>query len=176
MPGKKTDNAEIQFKVNQILQLMIRGTYRTVDICRYVEEMDKLPKKERDQKGWKFIGKDARTVERYITRAKEMLKEQGMRDLSHYKELYTAQLEELYRLAVEDGKIRDANAIMANKIHLQGLGGFKVMGQLSGELSVKGDISVTIQDREEREKRIQELIKKREECLKVLKKSEVEKK
>jgi hypothetical protein len=176
MAGKKTDNAQIQLKVNQILNLMIIGISRTSEIIRYVADMDKLPKKEREAEGWIFIGKKQRAVEAYVARAKEMLKEQAMKDLAYYKEIYTAQLDELYRRAVEDGKIRDANAIMANKIHLQGLGGFKVMGQLSGELSVKGDISVTMQDREEREKRIDELLKKRKACLEVLKKQDAEKK
>lgn len=131
MPGQKSDNVEIQLKVNQILQLMVMGVYRTDDILRYVAEMDKLTSEEQAKRNWIKVDKERRTIEDYIARAKEMLREQGMRDLKEVKELYSAQLEDLYRRAVKEGKIRDANAIMANKIHLHGLGGVNIRGSLN---------------------------------------------
>ena len=131
MSGEKSDNALIEVKVNQVLNLIIKGIYRTNDILRYVAEMDKLPKEERNSRGWVSIEKSERTIQEYIRRAKELLREQNMKDVKEIKDVFSAQLEDLYKLAIGKGQVRDANSIMSNKIHLHGLGITNVRGSFN---------------------------------------------
>jgi hypothetical protein len=131
MAGTKRTNVEIDLIVNQLCLLLIKGYSRRVEIIQYVTKMDHLPKEEREQYNWIRVGKCLRTLDKYLAMARKVLAEGSRTELDNARALYTAQLEDLYKKAVSQGKIRTANNILKNKMYLQGLGGLNINSKVN---------------------------------------------
>lgn len=123
MPGKKATNAEIEQKVNQIVQMMIKGIIRRHDILQYISRMDALSEKERKESGWISFKKCEKTIDEYIKRATENLKEINSLQTEEEISLYISMFMDMYRDARRKGLLQTANNIMKNVLYLRGLGG-----------------------------------------------------
>jgi len=131
----KRTKVEIEAIVNQICYMMVCGITRRSDIFQNISKMDALPKNEQLQRGWVTVGdKSDRMIDMYVKRAREEFLQYNAESREETRALYLAQLEELYKKAVKDGKIQTANNIMKNKIYLQGMGGFSVTGNFNASL------------------------------------------
>lgn len=127
MAGKKRPEVEVEAIANQICIMMIKGITRRVAILEYIKKMDKLSPAKRLEKGWVFVGnKCIGTIDLYIAKAKDLFKNVAANKREEVRELYLAQLEDMYQEARAAGMLRVANGIMKSKIYLQGLGGVNV--------------------------------------------------
>lgn len=82
---KKSTNAEIEKRIFEIEQLVIRG-YSYSQIIRYASEKWKITSRQTDE---------------YISRVKDVLKKQFEENKDKYKEMLVNQYMEIYKKAIE---------------------------------------------------------------------------
>lgn len=157
MAGEKFSDFEVEIAVNQVLQLMIRGYRRRTEILQYISKMNNLSDEKKEKLGWINIDKCDKTIDDYIKRATEKLKEANKESLEDYLSILQARLEDIYRECMRKGKEQTANQVLKNMMYLKGIGGFNIKAKFD---HVNFDVALSKEEEQEYQQRMSEFYNK----------------
>lgn len=117
----RADNATVQRRVDTVANLILHG-----------ESTSKI-RRNASIRRWNM---DARTIDRYIAKAREQIAERGEFDKVHQFGLAIARLEQLYGMAVQQKDVSGARGVVKELCQLYGISG-------PIHVKVEGGITVT---------------------------------
>lgn len=156
MAGKKSSNAEIEFRVNFVHSIMVAGYRHRHQILEYIMRIDSMTDKERSKskdpkiKEWVPWNLSDGMLDIYMNRARDIFKKNSRFDREEEIGKALDVLEDLYRKTIQAGKHQVAASIRKQVSEMMGIYVKRV--KVDGSLTV--DINQKRKDLEDRLDRI----------------------